>query len=426
MTYSSCADDIDAANGWNPTDIHLRIYGRDHNFSKGIATRMTPDAQPKLTRETAFHARASQLTRNFTEYRGYWLPTCYSSHGPVDEYWACREHAAIMDLSPLRKFEVIGPDAEILLQTTFTRDVTKLAVGQVIYGAMCYDHGGMIDDGTVFRLGPTNFRWVCGDEYTGQWLRQQAAQRGLKAWVKSSTDHLANLAVQGPKSREILSGVVWTPPTHASLAELKWFRFTIGRIGGPTGPAVLVSRTGYTGELGYELWCHAKDAIAVWDAVSQAGRLHEMVPLGLSALDMLRIEAGLVFAGYDFCDQTDPFEAGIGFCVADKAADYIGKAALIERKAHPRRKLVGLTLEANEAVGHGDPVYVGRAQVGVITSATYSPTFSHWIALCRVDAVHAEPGTTLEVGKLDGHQKRLKATIVRIPHYDPEKTRVRA
>ncbi|MEJ2061272.1 MAG: DUF1989 domain-containing protein, partial [Gammaproteobacteria bacterium] len=423
---SSCADDIDAANGWNPTDIHLRIYGRDHSFSKGIATRMTPDAQPKLTRETAFHPRTSQLTRSFIEYRGYWLPTCFSARGPVDEYWACRERAAIMDLSPLRKFEVIGPDAEALLQATFTRDVSKLAVGQVGYGAMCYDHGGMIDDGTVFRLDQTNFRWVCGDEYSGQWLREQAARRGLKVWVKSSTDQLHNFAVQGPKSRDILREVIWTPPTQPSIDELKWFRFTIGRLGDAVGRPVLVSRTGYTGELGYEVWCHPRDALAVWDAVTEAGKPYDMSPLGLTALDTIRIEAGLAFAGYEFCDQTDPFEAGIGFCVANKEADFVGKQALAERKAHPRRKLVGLAFESNEAVDHGDPVYRGRAQVGEITSATYSPTFEHWIALCRVDAVHAEIGTELEVGKLDGHQKRIAATVVRFPHYDPDKTRVRA
>lgn len=423
---SSCADDIDAANGWQPTDIHLRIYGREQRFSKGTATRMTPDDQAKLTRETGFHACTAQLTRNFVEYRGYWLPNCFAAQGPVAEYWACRERAAIMDLSPLRKFEVVGPDAEALLQATFTRDIARLAVGQVSYGALCYGHGGMLDDGTVFRLSQTNFRLVAGDEFCGTWLREQAGRLGLKAWVKSSTDQLHNCAVQGPLSRDILAEVIWTPPAQPTLAELRWFRFTVGRIGGPTGPAVLVSRTGYTGELGYELWCHPRDAVTVWDAVWAAGEPRGMAPLGLAALDMLRIEAGLAFAGYEFCDQTDPFEAGIGFCVPDKAADYVGKRALAERKAHPRRQLVGLLFEGNEAIGHGDPLYMGRAQVGEITSATHSPTFGRWIALARVDVRHAAPDTALEVGKLDGRQKRIPAQVVRFPHYDPDKSRVRA
>lgn len=423
---SSCADDIDAANGWQPTDIHVRIYDAEMSFSPGIATRMTPDAQAKLTRETGFHARIAALTRNFVEYRGYWLPDCFSAEGPVAEYQACRERAAVMDLSPLRKFEVVGPDAQALLQATFTRDVSKLAVGRVSYGALCYEHGGMLDDGTVFRLTETNYRLVCGDEYCGTWLREQAVRLGLKAWVKSSTDQLHNIAVQGPRARDILIKVIWTPPARPNLAELGWFRFTVGRIGGPSGPAVLVSRTGYTGELGYEVWCHPADGAAVWDAVWTAGEPQGLAPLGLAALDMLRIEAGLAFSGYEFCDQTDPFEAGIGFCVPDKDADYVGKSALAERKAHPRRKLVGLVFEGNEAVGHGDGIYAGRAQVGEVTSATHSPRFGRWIALARVDATQAEIGNALEVGKLDGHQKRIPAQVVRFPHFDPDKTRVRA
>ena len=423
---SSCADDIDPANGWMPTDIHVRVYDRANAFSKGSAFRMTADAEPRLTRQTGFHARLSQLTRHFVEYRGFWLPSRFTDQGVLDEYWACREAAVVMDLSALRKFEVTGPDAEELLQRTVTRNIAKLAIGQVVYTALTYEHGGMIDDGTVMRLGAANFRIIVGEEATGLWLRQRAAEWGLRAWVRSSTDQLHNLAVQGLKSRAILADVVWTPPHQPSLAELKWFRFTTGRIGGASGPAVLVSRTGYTGELGYEVWCHPRDAGVVWDIIWEAGLPHGLRPLGLDALDMLRIEAGLVFAGYDFCDQTDPFEAGIGFTVAEKNADYIGRAALERRKANPQRKLVGLEIEGGEGAQHGDPVFIGRAQIGVVTSATRSPILSRCIALARLDVAHAEVGGAVEVGKLDGHQKRLVAHIVPFPHYDPEKTRVRA
>jgi aminomethyltransferase len=151
------------------------------------------------------------------------------------------------------------------------------------------------------------------------------------------------------------------------------------------------------------------------------------MPFGLEALDMVRIEAGLVFAGYEFCDQTDPFEAGIGFTVPlkSKNEDFVGRDALVRREAHPQRKLVGLEMKGDEAVGHGDCVHVGRAQIGVITSATRSPILNKTIALARVDVVHAEIGTQVEVGKLDGHQKRLPARVVRFPHFDPDKTRVR-
>jgi aminomethyltransferase len=425
---SACPDDIDPSNGWNPTDIHVRTYSDKQSFSRAVAYRMTPDAEPELTRETAFHSRFSALTRNYTEYRGYWLPTHFSSEGPLAEYWACRERAVIMDLSPLRKFEVTGPDAESLLQYTLTRNVRKLATGQVVYTAMCYEHGGMIDDGTLFRLGDNNFRWIGGDPFSGVWLREQAEKLGLKAWVRSSTDQLHNVAVQGPKSRDILREVVWTPPAQPSLEELGWFRFTIGRIGGFDGAPVVVSRTGYTGELGYEVFCHPKDALAVFDAIWQAGQPYGLAPFGLQALDMVRIEAGLVFAGYEFCDQTDPFEAGIGFTVPLRAKneDFIGREALLRRSEHPQRKLVGLEMEGDEAVGHGDCVHVGRAQVGVVTSATRSPTLKKTIALARLDVAHSELGTEVEVGKLDGHQKRLPAHIVRFPHYDPDKTRVRS
>ena len=318
---------------------------------------MTPDAEPRLTRESAFHPRLQSLTRSFVDYRGFWLPTCFTGLGAIDEYWACRERAAVMDLSPLRKFEVMGPDAEALLQRTVTRDIAKLAVGQVVYTALCYAHGGMIDDATVMRLGANNFRVIAGDDFTGLWLREKAEAWGLKVWVKSSTDQLHNLAVQGPKSRDILGQVIWTPPNQPSIAELKWFRFTIGRLGKSDGPAVLVSRTGYTGELGYEVWCHPKDAPTVWDAIWAAGEPHGLKPLGLEARD---------------------------------------------------------------------PVFIGRAQIGVVTSATRSPILKRTIALARLDVAHASEGTPVEVGKLDGHQKRLGARVVPFPHFDPRKARVRA
>jgi len=282
----------------------------------------------------------------------------------------------------------------------------------------------MIDDGTIFRLGPQNFRLVCGDAYCGVWLRRLAAERGLSAWCRSSTDQLHNLAVQGPRSREILAAIVVTPPQRQSVAELGWFRFTIGRIG---EVPVVVSRTGYSGELGYEVWCHPDSGAAVWDAVFAAGAPHGLAPMGLAALDMLRIEAGLVFAGAEFCDQTDPFEAGIGFTVPQQKADfYIGSEALVRRRAHPQRQLVGLEIGSEDMVVRSDPVFAGRTRVGAITSATRSPLLRTQIALARVDVGSAALGQALEIGKLDGRQKRLPAVVVPFPHYDPQKIRVRS
>ncbi|MGB3388324.1 MAG: DUF1989 domain-containing protein, partial [Pseudaminobacter sp.] len=331
---SACPDDTSPANGWNPTDIHVRTYAGANKFSRAIATRATPEAEPKMTRQTAFHACFARHTRNFVEYRGYWLANCFAKAGPLEEYWACREKAVVMDLSPLRKFEVTGPDAEALLQYTLTRDVRKLAVGQVVYTAMCYEHGGMIDDGTLLRLGKDNFRWIGGDDYSGIWLRETAQKLGLKVLVRSSTDQMHNIAVQGPRSRDILKQIIWTAPHQPTFEELDWFRLTVARIGDDQGVPIVVSRTGYTGELGYEIFCHPRHAEAVFDAVWEAGKPHGLTPMGLQALDMVRIEAGLVFAGYDFSDQTDPFEAGIGFTVPlkTKTDDFIGREALIRRK----------------------------------------------------------------------------------------------
>ena len=425
---SACPCDVDAANGWQPTDIHVRVYPATSTFKKATAFRMSTDADPELTKETGFHPRTSTLTRNFTEYNGYWLANSYTNHGPIDEYWATREKAGIIDLSPLRKYEVTGPDAELLLQTCITRNVRKLAVSQIVYTAMCYDTGGMIDDGTLFRLGPDNFRWIGGSDASGLWLRRQAKELGLHAWVRDSTDQLHNVQVQGPLSREILSEVIWTRPDQASVEELGWFRLSIARIGHADGIPIIVSRTGYTGELGFEVFCHPSRAPEVWDAIWEAGEPKGLMPLGLEALDMLRVEAGLVFAGAEFCDQTNPFEAGIGFTVPlkTKEDDFIGRDALVRAKEHPQRVLVGLDLVGDDLVGTGDPVMIDRQQVGTITSGVRSPILRKNIALCRMSIEHSEIGTEVEVGKMDGHQKRLPATVVRFPHYDPDKERVRS
>ena len=424
---TSCPDDIDPANGWNPTDIHVRIYSEKERFSIAMSTRTTADADPILTRESAFHSRTRALTGSFTDYRNWWLPLRYDGYGVTEEYLGCRERVAVMDLTALRKFEIIGPDAEALLQYCLTRDIRRLAVGQVVYSAMCHAHGGMLDDGTLLRLGPDNFRWICGEDYAGVWLREQAQKLGMKVWVKSASEQIHNLAVQGPMSRELLKQMVWTPATQPSLETLGWFRFLVGRLDGYDGCPLMISRTGYTGELGYEVWCQPEDAERVWDRIWALGQPLGLVPLGLEALDMLRIEAGLIFAGYEFSDQTDPFEAGIGFSVPlkSKTDDFIGRDALLRRSAHPAHKLVGLQLSGNEGAQHGDPVYRGRAQVGVITSACRSPLLASNIALCRVDVACADVGTALEIGKIDGLQKRISATVTAAIFYDPDKSRVR-
>ena len=424
---TACPCDVDPANGWNPTDIQTRVYKMHEDFQRSIGWRKTPEADVEETKQTAFHECFARHTRDFVEYNGYWLANTMTSHGAIAEYWACREKAAIMDLTPLRKYEVTGPDAEALMQLCVTRNMKKLSIGQVVYTAMCYEHGGMIDDGTVFRLGDNNFRWIGGNDDSGLWLRKQAHDHGFNAWVKSSTEQLANVAVQGPLSRDILAQVFWTAPTQPTIGELDWFRFAVARVGDFYGASCVISRTGYSGELGYEVFCHPKDAEAVFDAIWSAGEPMGMAPLGLDALNMLRVEAGLIFAGYEFTDQTNPFEAGIGFTVPLKTQedDFIGRAAITERKEHPQRKLVGLDVESGVVPSTGDCIRVGKAQVGEITSAVKSPILGKVIALARLDVVHAEPDTSVEIGQLDGQQKRLSATVVSYPHFDPKKERVK-
>ncbi|MFT5787142.1 MAG: aminomethyltransferase [Ascidiaceihabitans sp.] len=426
---SACPDDTTAANGWNPTDIHVRTYSGVEKFQRSVAYRPTPEAELKMTKQTGFHDQLAKHTRNFVEYNGYWLASCFAETGPIEEYHACRQDCVITDLSPLRKFEITGPDAEALCQYVFTRNMKTLAIGAVVYTAMCYEHGGMIDDGTVFRLDKDNFRWIGGSDYGGEWIREQAEKLGLNVLVRSSTDQLHNVAVQGPKSRDLLRNLVWTAPHNPEFDQLGWFRHTPARLHSETGTAFVLSRTGYTGELGYEVLCHPKDCEEIFNAIWETGKDYGLKPMGLDALDMVRVEAGLIFAGYDFSDQTDPFEAGIGFTVPlkSKTDDFIGRDALIRRKEHPQKKLVGLDIDSAVDVGHGDCIHVGRAQVGEVTSAIRSPLLGKNIAMARVDVAYAAAGTALEIGKLDGHQKRLPAEVrPDLAAFDPTKERPRS
>ena len=425
---SACPSDIDPCNSWNPTDIFVRTYDKKKEFTKSFAFRMKADSETKLTKNTGFYERTSKLTRNFVDARGYWLPNDYTKHGIINEYTACREKAVLIDLSSLRKFEILGPDSEELMNYTLTRNVKKLSVGQIVYSSMCYENGTMFDDGTLLKMSDHGFRWVCGDEYAGEWLKEQAKKKNYKVLIKNSTDQINNISLQGPNSRKILEKFIFTSPAQPTISELEWFRFTICRVKDLNGIPLMVSRTGYTGELGYEIWCHPSDAPKVWDVVMEAGKDEGLIPAGFGALDLLRIEAGLILFGNEFDGQVDPFEAGVGFTVPLKTKndDFIGKESLIKRKENPQKKLVGLELISKEKANHGDCVHIGRAQVGIVTSGCISPTLNKNIALCRIDIGHSEIGTEVEIGKIDGEQKRITAKVVGFPHYDPKKTRVRA
>jgi len=372
-------------------------------------------------RQTAFHSRTAALGASFDEYAGYDFPSQYAAD-LLEEYWACRQRAVMIDLTPLRKVEVSGPGAFAVLQATVTRDLRRLSDGDIVYTALCDDEGNTIDDGTVFRFGPDRFRWIGYTDEDEAWFASHADRLGLDVSLDNSTDRLHNVALQGPESREILQRVVHTPPGRPALSDLTWFTFTEGRLG-ENGPEALISRTGYSGELGYEVWCHPDDGPAVWDVIWAAGQDKGIGVLGLNALDVVRVEAGLIFKGYEYEGSEDPFEAGIGFTVPKaKEDDYVGKSALERRRADPSQRLVGLEIDVEDPYVQGDVVRVGGDAVGVVTSGVHSPLFEKSLALARVGVGHATVGETLEVERAEGGETAT-ATIARFPFYDPEKSK---
>ncbi len=371
--------------------------------------------------QTAFHARTAALGARFDEYAGYELPYGFSAD-VLDEYWACRQRAVVMDLTPLRKVEVTGPGAFALLQFAATRDLRRLGDGDVVYSALCDDEGRLLDDGTIFRFGPERFRWVGYTDDDEALLAERAERLGVRVDLEASTHRLHNVAVQGPASREIVSAAVSMSGSRP-VSELRWFSFTTGSVGGADD--VLVSRTGYSGELGYVLWCRPEDGPALWDALLKEGAAKGLCPFGLDALDIIRIEAGLIFKGYEYEGSEDPFEAGIGFTVAAaKPDDFAGSSALASRREHPTQRLVGLEVEGSEPAAHGDEIFAGDERAGVVTSGAFSPMLDKNLALARVAADRSAQGERLDVRRSGGGS--AAARVVRFPFYDPEKTRPRS
>jgi len=416
---TACPDDIDPINGWNPTDIHVRIYRKEQPVRHAIAYRANETSEAILCHESAFHARTSALTQRFVTARDLWLPTNYSATGAIEEYWACRQAVTIQDMSSLRKFDVMGPDSERLLQMAMTRDIGKLAQHRCVYALICDDTGAVIDDGTLFHIAPHVFRWCCGSEESGRHLKALAERHGMRVWIKSLHSAMPNIAIQGPRSRDLLRKIVHTHPRVPDIEAMKWFGCTVGRLNDRDGAPFMLTRSGFTGELGYEIFCDARHAIEIWDAVMAAGEEFGIVPMGLEALNTLRVEAGLMVAGAEFGPETDAFECGLGFAVDLKKEDFIGREALVRAAETPKRRLAGLIFDGDEAPEHGDGVFAGSRRIGTVTSGARSPMLGHAIALARLAVEHAEVGTELEVGRLDGHMKRLAARVADIPLFDP-------
>lgn len=423
---TACPDDVDPINGWNPTDVHVRIYKKNSSIKHAVAYRSDPESEAILTEHSAFHQRTSALTRQYIVARDLWLPQSYESSRSAAEYQACREKVTLQDLSSLRKFDVLGPDAEKLLQQTLSRDIAKLSINRGVYALICDETGAVIDDGTLFRLSADTFRWCCGSDDSGLHLKSIAKSAGLNVWIKSLYSAMPNLAIQGPNSRELMQRIAFTQPTATSVEQLRWFGSTIARLHDREGEPFHLTRTGYTGELGYEIFCHTDSALTIWDALMSEGEDLGITPMGLDALDTIRIEAGLMAAGHEFTPDVDAFEAGLGFAVDLNKPDFVGKQALVRNHQQQRRCLKGLRFASHEAPVHGDPVFVGRRQVGIITSSTVSPALDCAIAMARIAIEHSDNDTELQVGKLDGHSKRLHAVCCDIPFVDPTRSRARA
>ncbi|WP_424930828.1 DUF1989 domain-containing protein [Amaricoccus macauensis] len=423
---TACPDDIDPINGWNPTDVHVRIYKPETPMRRAVAYREKEDSTALISQTSAFHERLEPLTQHFSPARDLWTPVNFPSHGAIGEYWACREAVTVQDMSGLRKYDIVGPDAETLLQKATTRNVAKLAVWRGQYTLLCDEAGTVIDDGTLFRLAPDLFRWCCGSEESGRVLTALADALGLQVRIHAMGSAMPNLAIQGPKSRNLIRKIAFTQPHVPAVDQLKWFGVTTARLHDREGTPFMLSRSGYTGELGYEIFCSKAGALEIWDAVMEAGEEFGILPMGTEALGIIRIEAGLAAANAEFAPGIDAFEAGLGFAVNLNKPDFTGKAALERNARDPRRALKGLLLGCNDVPAHGSPIYDGERQVGVVTSATRSPMLGHAIAIARLGIEHAENGRALEIGQLDGRMKRLSATVSDIPFVDPQRTRARA
>ncbi|MEJ6404511.1 DUF1989 domain-containing protein [Yoonia sp. 2307UL14-13] len=423
---TACPDDVDPINGWNPTDVHVRIYRPDAPIRRAVAYRVKEDTTMSISHESAFYPRTSALTQHFAAARDIWTPVSFPSTGTLGEYWACRENVTVQDMSGLRKYDIVGPDAEKLLQRLMTRNVTRLAHWRATYALMCDETGAVVDDGTLFRLGSDLFRWCCGSEESARRIEDIAKAEGLQVRMNDMSDALVNLALQGPKSRDLLSELIFTQAHVPTLDQTKWFGVTIARLHDRDGAPFMLSRTGYTGELGYELFCAPSDALRIWDAVMETGAAHGIAPMGNAALDIIRVEAGLAAAGAEFAPGHDAFEAGLGFAIDLTKSDFIGKTALVRNASQPRRLLKGLLFEGDDVPLHGAAVYAGERQIGQVTSATRSPMLERGIAMARLAVEHAANDTTLEVGMMDGRMKRLPARVTDIPFVDPRRERARA
>jgi len=416
-------------DGYNPASVLGAIRSAPAKSIGGVVD---------LPIGTALHERTFRLCQSlsYREWAGYYTVSVYETHHE-HEYNAIRNAVALIDITPLFKYLVTGKDATPLVNRVITRDITKVAVGQVIYACWCDERGKVIDDGTISRLTENAYRWTAADPNL-RWLRQNAL--GLDVSVEDVSEKVAALALQGPTSARLLENIA-----DADIRNLKYFRVTHGSI---AGVPVDISRTGYTGDLGYELWIPWNEAVKVWDVLVSAGCEFDLHAVGMLALDVARIEAGLLLIEVDYTSSKraliesqkySPYELGFGRLVHLDKDNFVGRAALIaeQRAGGPRRRLVGLEIDwtevenlyarvglapqvPNTASRVAVPVYRAGEQVGKATSTTWSPLLKKMIALASVSRDHAAPRTRLQMElTVEAVRHKVTGTVTKLPFFSP-------
>ncbi|MGB0590479.1 MAG: aminomethyltransferase family protein [Myxococcota bacterium] len=396
-----------------------------------------------MGRHTPFHPRTSALATSlaYKEWAGFASVCAYDRHSER-EYFAIRYTAGLLDVSPLYKYDVKGPDAAAFLSRVWTRNIAKLKVGRATYSAMCDEAGKALDDGVIVRLDESHYRMTCSEPWLFWFMTHS---RGLDVVITDTSEAIAALALQGPLARDILDPLVDT--------DLKTMGFFRARHTTMAGHDIVITRTGYTGDLGYELWMANDAALPVWDALMEGGAPFGLEPIGLDALDVVRIEAGFVLQGIDYVcaarcalesRKSSPYEAGLGWTVNLNRDPFIGSRALKKEKAEGSPwQLVGLELDwpaieqihdsygvpphlAPVSCRAGVPLYTnqGGTQVGQSTSSTWSPVLKRYVALGQVRTPYAAEGTHLEIEYTIEYERRtIPATVVPMPFFAPERTR---
>lgn len=386
---------------------------------------------------TPFHARTSALCESYSwrNWSGY---VCASSYQlvPEMEYHAIRGAAGLLDVSPLFKYRISGKDAFRLVNKVITRDAAKCRPGQIMYTPWCDDAGQTVDDGTVWNLGDRGWDMTSAESNLA-WLEDSAY--GMDVEILDDSERIAALALQGPASRSILATVA-----DGSVAKLRYYRFVQTQL---DGIPVTISRTGYTGDLGYEVWTPASNALALWDSLMSHGKGYGIAPAGLVALDMARIEAGLILAEVDYTPARkavipsqaySPFELGLDWAVDLRKASFTGRSSLVEEQRRGvRRRIVGMEVDWSVVEGfYRDlrlppepphvpwrskiPVYAGLRQIGYGTSGVWSPLLKKYLVLATLEGIYSKPGTIVEIEvTVEEERRRAPATVVPKPFFDP-------